>query len=127
MTTVPPIIANVPAPMEISAISRMISRRKCTAACGTPASALHIEQHVVADAAQHVAIGRLNCRVSRGYVDRRIVMVPIDVPGYFVVIRMPMAVTTTLITNNAMNAYTTVSLTALPTALAPPPVMVRPR
>ena len=39
MTTVPPIIANVPAPMEISAISRMISRRKCTVACGTPASA----------------------------------------------------------------------------------------
>ena len=38
-----------------------------------------------------------------------------------------MAVTTTLTTNNAMNAYTTVSLTALPTALAPPPVIVSPR
>ena len=37
-----------------------------------------------------------------------------------------MAVTSTLITNNAMNAYTTVSLTALPTALAPPPVMLKP-
>ncbi len=37
-----------------------------------------------------------------------------------------MAVTTTLITNSAMNAYTTVSLTALPTAFAPPPVIVRP-
>ena len=39
ITTVPPIIANVPAPIEISAISRMISLRKCTAACGTPAIA----------------------------------------------------------------------------------------
>ena len=38
-----------------------------------------------------------------------------------------MAVTTTLTTNSAMNAYTTVSLTALPTALAPPPVIVNPR
>ena len=38
-----------------------------------------------------------------------------------------MAVTTTLITNSAMNAYTTVSLTALPTAFAPPPVIVNPR
>jgi hypothetical protein len=40
---------------------------------------------------------------------------------------MPMAVTTTLMTKSAMNAYTTVSLTALPTALAPPPDTVRPR
>ena len=46
---------------------------------------------------------------------------------YPVVIRMPMAVTSTLITNSAMNAYTTVSLTALPTALAPPPLIVNPR
>ncbi len=38
ITTVPPIIASVPAPIEISAINRMISLRKCTAACGTPAS-----------------------------------------------------------------------------------------
>jgi hypothetical protein len=38
-----------------------------------------------------------------------------------------MAVTSTLITNNAMKAYTTVSLTALPTALAPPPEIVSPR
>ena len=38
-----------------------------------------------------------------------------------------MAVTTTLTTNNAMNAYTTVSLTALPTAFAPPRLIVRPR
>ena len=38
-----------------------------------------------------------------------------------------MAVTITLITNSAMNAYTTVSLTALPTAFAPPPLIVNPR
>ena len=47
--------------------------------------------------------------------------------GQTVVSRMPMAVTTTLTTNSAMKAYTTVSLTALPTALAPPPVIVNPR
>ncbi len=39
ITTVPPIIANVPAPMLISAINRMISFRKCNAACGVPAIA----------------------------------------------------------------------------------------
>ena len=38
-----------------------------------------------------------------------------------------MAVTTTLTTNSAMKAYTTVSLTALPTALAPPPEIINPR
>ena len=39
MTTVPPIIASVPAPIEISAINRTISLRKCNVACGTPATA----------------------------------------------------------------------------------------
>ena len=39
ITTVPPIIANVPAPMLISAIRRMISWRKWIAACGMPPSA----------------------------------------------------------------------------------------
>ncbi len=38
-----------------------------------------------------------------------------------------MAVTTTLTTIRDMKAYTTVSFTALPTALAPPPVIVNPR
>ncbi len=36
ITSVPPIMANTPAPMEISAISRTISLRKCTAACNVP-------------------------------------------------------------------------------------------
>ena len=54
MTTVPPIIANVPAPMEISAISRMISRTEMNGRVRHPAQRPHVEQHVVADAAQDV-------------------------------------------------------------------------
>ena len=93
-------------------------------ACGMPASALHVEQHVVADAAQEVD-GPPNWPVTPRIRRTQNVIVPIA--RYPVVIRMPMAVTTTLITNSAMNAYTTVSLTALPTALAPPPLIVNPR
>ena len=79
-----------------------------------------VEQDMVADLGEEVDWPSgfpEQPRIYRLYRHRR----------YPVVIRMPMAVTSTLITNSAMNAYTTVSLTALPTALAPPPLIVNPR
>src|SRR5262245_13438881 len=79
MTTVPPIIANVPAPIEISAISRLISRRKWTAACGTPPRAL-TSHSMWSPIRPKTSVGLLRLRVNRGYVERRIVMVPMALP-----------------------------------------------
>ena len=49
MTTVPPIIANVPAPMLISATSRMISRAVASNREGYAGERLTVEQGVVTD------------------------------------------------------------------------------